>query len=207
MSFPNKKHSEIQSFLKGYSENITYGFNNIDPNILEEIIDLLDHNIFNGNRIYTCGNGGSSSIAEHFTCDFLKGSSNETNIQPIIHSLPSNTALLTAIANDISYDNVFSYQLEKYGEEDDVLIAISSSGNSLNIINALKVAKSIGMKTISFVGFDGGNAKLLSDYCVHIAINNYGIVEDIHQSLMHILSQFLRLKHLDNPNELNEKIF
>ena len=63
------------------------------------------------------------------------------------------------------------------------------------------------MKTISFVGFDGGNAKLLSDCCVHIAINNYGIVEDIHQSLMHMLSQFLRLKHLNNPNELNEKIF
>jgi len=207
MTFPNKKHLDIQSFLKGYSDNISHAFNQIDPAILEDIYDLLEKNITNAHKIYTCGNGGSSAIAEHFTCDFLKGSSNETNIQPIIHSLPSNTPLLTAIANDISYDNIFSYQLEKYAEKDDVLIAISSSGNSSNIVSALKIAKSIGMETISFVGFDGGHAKQLSDYCIHIEIHNYGIVEDVHQSLMHMLSQFLRLRHLDDPNKLSKKIF
>jgi phosphoheptose isomerase len=124
-----------------------------------------------------------------------------------MHSLPSNTALLTAIANDISYDQVFAFQLKKYAKNEDILLAISSSGNSPNIIAAIEMAKSLGLQTISFVGFNGGEAKKLSDYCIHVKVNNYGVVEDIHQSLMHILTQYLRLKYLDNLDDVGKKVF
>ena len=207
MLFPNKNHIDLKNFLEGYNKKIIEGFNTIDVNELEKICDILENNIQKGNQIFSCGNGGSSSIAEHFVCDSVKGSSTDTDIQPIMHSLPSNMALLTAIANDINYDQVFAFQIEKYAKNDDILLAISSSGNSPNIIAAIEIAKSLGLSTISFVGFDGGQAKELSDYCIHIKINNYGVVEDIHQSLMHMVTQYLRLKHFGNFDDVGKKVF
>ena len=153
------------------------------------------------NTIFSCGNGGSSAISDHFVCDFLKGASTDSAIQPIIHSFTSNTPTLTAVANDISYEDVFSFQLEKYAKKKDILICISSSGNSPNIVKAIKSAKKIGIKTISFVGFDGGEAKRISDFCIHIKTKNYGIAEDIHQSLMHILAQYIRLINLEKSKD------
>ncbi|MBC8225586.1 MAG: SIS domain-containing protein [Gammaproteobacteria bacterium] len=207
MVFPTKKDLDISSFISGYSSNIAKGYDSIDIDELRSIVSVLEENITNKHKIFTCGNGGSSAIAEHFTCDFVKGSSTETDIQPIVFSLPSNTSLITAIANDISYDDIFSLQVEKYASKDDILLAISCSGNSPNIISALELAKSKGMSTISFLGFDGGKALELSEYCIHINIHNYGIVEDIHQSLMHMLAQYLRLKHIDPSANIDEKIF
>ena len=191
----------------GYNKKIIEGFSTIDVRELEKICKILEDNIHAGNKIFSCGNGGSSSIAEHFVCDAVKGSSTDTDIQPVMYSLSSNTALLTAVANDISYDQVFAFQLKKYAKNEDTLLAISSSGNSPNIIAAIEMAKSLGLYTVSFVGFTGGAAKELSDYCIHVKINNYGVVEDIHQSLMHILTQYLRLKHLDNFEDIGKKIF
>ena len=114
---------------------------------------------------------------------------------------------MTAISNDIGYEEIFSFQLSGYGNEGDALISVSSSGNSPNIVSAIKKASSMGISTISFVGFDGGEAKNISDYCIHIPIHNYGVVEDAHHTLMHIISQFIRMKNLKNPNSLKETIF
>lgn len=207
MSFPTKKHADLSSFLSGYSKEITKGFNSIDLEELELIQKLMDKTIKNGNTIFSCGNGGSSAISDHFVCDFLKGAATDTKIQPIIHSFTSNTPTLTAVANDISYDDIFSFQLKKYATNKDLLICISSSGQSLNIIAALEQAKKMGIQTISFVGFSGGKAKEISDYCIHIENNNYGIVEDVHQSLMHMLAQYIRLNNLDSSKSLEETVF
>jgi len=207
MKFPDQKHSNIELFLRDYSRNINDGFDSIDIKQLDEVATLMNNTIKNGNKIFTCGNGGSSAISEHFVCDFLKGASTNTSIQPIIHSLTSNTPTLTAVANDIDYAEVFSFQLEKYAKQGDILICISSSGNSPNIIQSIKSAKKRNIKTISFVGFSGGRAKELSDLCIHIENNNYGIVEDIHQSLMHLLAQFIRLKNLDNIEDVTDLTF
>ena len=207
MKFPNTTSQNIHTFVEGYFDEIKKAFDSIDLDELEKIADLLISSINNERTIYTCGNGGSSSIAEHFVCDFLKGASTGTNINPIIHSLSSNTPVLTAISNDIDYDSIFSYQLDKYANKDDILLCVSSSGQSKNILKALEVSKSKEMKSISFVGFTGGKAKLNSDYSIHIPINNYGIVEDSHHSLMHILSQYVRIKALLNPKDINKIIF
>lgn len=207
MTFPNKNHTNLPEFLFGYTSEITKGFESIDLNQLKLIQEVMDTTIKNGHTIFSCGNGGSSAISDHFVCDFLKGTATDTKIQPIIHSFTSNTPTLTAVANDISYDDIFSFQLEKYATNQDLLICISSSGKSQNIIRAISQAKDMGVKTISFVGFTGGEAKEMSDYCIHINSNNYGIVEDVHQSLMHLLAQYIRLNNLDSSKSIEETIF
>jgi len=207
MNFPNKNNKDIKGFVESYAEQVDKAYKSIDLDELDIIAELLISSIMTKKTIYTCGNGGSSAISEHFVCDFLKGASTDTSISPIIHSLTSNIPTLTAIANDIDYESIFSYQLDKYANKDDVLICVSSSGNSKNIINALTAASAKGIKTISFVGFSGGEAMELSDFCIHIPVNNYGIVEDSHHSLMHILSQYVRLKTLSNPEDLGNIIF
>ena len=115
--------------------------------------------------------------------------------------------MLTAIANDISYDQVFSFQIRKYATKGDILLSISSSGNSTNIIKAIEEAKSMEVTTISFVGFDGGRAKEMSDLCIHIPSNNYGICEDAHHSLMHIFAQYLRITSIDDKNKIGTMPF
>ena len=153
-------NKNIDSFFEDYTNNLKDGLASVDPDKLGDIVNLLENSIKSGKTIFTCGNGGSSAISEHFVCDFFKGTSTSSTIQPIIHSLSSNVPTLTAIANDISYDEIFSYQIERYGVSQDVLLCVSSSGNSENIIRAIKKAKSMDIKTISFVGFDGGEAKV-----------------------------------------------
>jgi phosphoheptose isomerase len=207
MNFPSKEDLLSSNFLKNYSSLISDGFNSIDNDQFEKIADLLNEAINNDNKLYCCGNGGSAAISEHFVCDFLKGSATDSSIQPIIHSLTSNIPTMTAVANDISYDEVFSFQLKRYAKEGDILICVSSSGNSQNILNVIEEAKMLNVKTVSFVGFSGGKAKDLADLSIHIDINNYGVVEDIHQSLMHMLSQYIRLKNLENGKEIEKLVF
>ena len=207
MSFPDKQINSIDSFLDGYIEQLTKGLRSIDLDEFQRIVEVLDKCIKKEGIIYTCGNGGSSAIADHFVCDFIKGAATDTNIQPIIHSLSSNMPTITAVANDISYEEVFSHQVSKYGRAEDILICVSSSGNSPNILKAITDAKSKGMITISFVGFGGGKAKDLSEYCIHIPIDNYGVVEDIHHSLMHMLAQYIRLDNLNHKQDLDTTVF
>lgn len=207
MKFPNKKHLKIDQFVKDYSSEMQNAYDSIDLSELDKIATLLIGSIRNKNKIYTCGNGGSSAISEHFVCDFLKGSSTGTDIQPHIHSLSSNVPTLTAVANDIDYESVFSFSIERYGEKGDILICVSSSGNSPNIIKAIKTAKELGMITVSFVGFKGGMARDESDYSIFIPSENYGVVEDTHHSLMHILSQYVRIKTLTNEEDLGNVVF
>ena len=140
--FPEKKYNDLTSFLKDYSKEISNGFETIEIDKLENIANVINQTILNKNTVFSCGNGGSSAISEHFVCDFLKGTSTDSKINPIIHSLSSNLHTLTAVANDISYEDIFSFQLEKYGKKDDLLICVSSSGNSPNILKVLSSARS-----------------------------------------------------------------
>lgn len=149
-----------------------------------------------GDSVFVCGNGGSASIAEHFSCDHSKGVHLDTNtLKPNVVSLSSNMAVITAIGNDLGFDKIFSKQLEfANAREKDVLVVVSSSGNSPNIISALERGNASGMVTIALVGFDGGAAAQLADYVLHVNSFNYGIVEDCHQVIMHSLAQALRIK-------------
>ena len=186
-------HKAIETYMK--SLNAALENQLVCP--LEEFYDEIETAAILGNKIYICGNGGSAAIAEHFSCDHTKGVNLDTNLIPCIIPLTSNVSLVTAIANDIGYEYIFSKQIEFINDRNGVLIVISSSGNSGNIIRALESAKKIGMRTMALVGFDGGRVLKdnLADTIVHVPNDNYGIVEDAHSIIMHVVAQKLRINH------------
>jgi D-sedoheptulose 7-phosphate isomerase len=179
--------------LDSYAAELSRALSTVD---LKEL-DLATRKIYatKGN-IYVCGNGGSAAIAEHLTCDCMKGVAMESDLGQWLNitSLASNFPLISAIANDIGYNEIFSKQIEWQVKDGaaDVLIAISSSGNSPNILNAISKAEEKGMETIAIVGFDGGDAKQLANIVIHIDSDNYGIIEDASQAIMHFMAQLMR---------------
>jgi len=166
-----------------------------------ELIHWAAHNNF---PIYVFGNGGSASLSEHFSCDHTKGVRHDTSLRPNVISLSSNIPMLTAIANDYSYDQVFSKQLEAFRDNCGLAIGISASGSSPNVCSGLRKAEQKNYQTLAFVGFDGGHIMEhnLARYFVHAPVHNYGIVEDCHQIVMHSIAQYLRTEYNNNNTEL-----
>lgn len=181
---------DIKFFLQNYLSDLNLSLNKIKLKDIKNAYNIIDKTIKNKNNIFVCGNGGSSAISNHLICDYLKLIRTFTKYRPKVISLTSNTELLTAIANDISYENIFSYQLESLGTKNDLLIVISSSGNSKNIIKALKIAKKLKMVTLGLSGFKGGYVKKNTNYSLHVNIKNYGKSEDAHHILMHVLMHY-----------------
>jgi len=201
--FPDTSEYSLKEFTSQYTTMIKEAFDCLKEDDLEAIFEALGSSIRSEKTIYTCGNGGSASIAEHLVCDFIKGTATDSVLDPKVIPLLT-TPVITAIGNDIGYEEIFSYQIKKYAEKEDVLLCVSSSGDSPNIIKAIEAAKEKGMLTLSFVGFSGGRAKEISDFSLHINHSNYGVVEDAHHILMHIFAQYLRLSHIDDKNKLGK---
>lgn len=141
--------------------------------------------------VYICGNGGSGANAAHMANDFLYGISKEKGSGLRCHALSANSSVLTCLANDEGYENIFSHQLAVMADKDDVLIVLSGSGNSANIIEALKTAKDKGMKTFGILGYSGGKAKAMLDTPIHFAIDDMQISEDLQMIVAHMISQWL----------------
>ena len=177
----------LQSYLRNLSNSILFA----DLESMNKAAKLILSTIKKKKTIYVCGNGGSAAIANHYVCDFLKFFRQKTKYMPKIISLSNSIETITAIANDIDYNKIFSYQAESLCEKNDLIIIISSSGKSKNIIEIIKTAKKKGIKILGFSGFKGGYLKKNSDISVHIAAENYGISEDSHHILMHVLLQYL----------------
>jgi D-sedoheptulose 7-phosphate isomerase len=181
----------ITERLNSYATETFSALLKIDPVSLDNTYTLLRRVYLDGHSVFVCGNGGSLTTSDHFACDHGKGALYDTGMQFRVYPLTTGS-LITAIANDIGYEEIFSFQLSMRAKKDDILFAISASGNSPNIIRAIEQARIMGMKTVAFVGFDGGKANNIADISLHVDSKNYGIVEDAHQSLMHILAQQLR---------------
>jgi D-sedoheptulose 7-phosphate isomerase len=164
---------------------------------------LLKEQLKKKKTIYVCGNGGSAAIAEHYVCDFFKQLSKYTNLKANIKSLNSDTYLISAIANDISYDEIFRFQATRYVKKDDILILISSSGNSKNIKNVINFCKKKKVKTIGFSNFSGGYLKKNCTISIHSKVENYGIGEDINHILMHAIMQYIALKNSKDKKKKN----
>ena len=196
MTFPDKKFTSISEFAFTYFEQIKAAQASVDPDMLTAAFTLLDEAYKRGATLYVCGNGGSAAISNHLVCDHSKCGQTDTVLRPKVVSLSTNIEMITAIANDISYDDVFVYQLKTLAEPDDVLITISCSGDSENIVRAAHWAKNEKLSVISFTGFKGGRSADLADINLQVDADNYGVVEDLHQGLMHILAQYLRLSHM-----------
>ncbi len=210
----NKKNSiknpKLNEFIDQYISEINKCLVNLDRKKIKHSIDILTQAYMGNRKIYILGNGGSASTASHMACDLGKGtlqrvySNSEKRIRVI--SLADNVALVTAFANDLSFDEIFVEQLKNLIEPEDVVIALSGSGNSKNIINAVKYAKSCKAKTIGLLGFKtGGKLKSLVDCAVIVDSNHYGPIEDIHLILNHLISAWIaRIKHVyDKKNYMN----
>ena len=192
IKFPTKKYLKSSEYFKDYINIKDLLLKKVDQKTLSKIIQEILSSIKKNRDFFSCGNGGSAATAEHLSCDFSKGSCTNTNLNFKVFSLNSNVALMTAVANDISYEDVFSYQLSRFGKKNDVILIFSVSGMSKNIIKVAKVAKKKKIKIISFTGFNGGSLKKLSNYNINFSSNNFGIVEDCHLTIMHYISQYIR---------------
>jgi len=154
----------------------------LDYKKIEKFSNLVISKIKNNNSIYLIGNGGSAYNASHYVTDWLKFSNYS---KTKIFSLSDNTGLLTAYANDISYNEVYIEQLKKTLEQDDLLIALSGSGNSLNLIQAINYSINVNVENFSIVGFDGGELKKISNDFIHIPSFDMQICEDIQLQIGH----------------------
>jgi phosphoheptose isomerase len=181
-------------YLAEYATALAGALGTVSPTALAEAARVLEDATRAKRRIYVCGNGGSAAIADHLCCDWTKGTKVE-GLPPLrTHSLAANGALLTALANDFGYEECFATQVDYFAEPGDVLVAISSSGKSPNILKAVARAKERGLKVIGLSGFSGGGLAQEADISLYVAFHNYGLVEDAHQSIMHVLSQYLTLR-------------
>ena len=197
MTFPNKKYEDIENYAADYFKEINLAASSIDGSKLNEAIKILTKAYTKGNMVFSCGNGGSAAIANHLVCDHCKLIRTDTNLVSRIYSLSTTIEIITAIGNDLSYDEIFEYQLKSLARAGDVLITISSSGDSENIVRAANWAKQNDISVISLTGFSGGRSAKIADVNLHVKADNYGVIEDVHQSIMHLLAQFIRLTHMD----------
>lgn len=187
----------VNEYLAEYAQTLHDAILSVDSNQFKAATETLRKAYLTNRNIFVCGNGGSAAISDHFLCDHSKGVCYDTGMLPKVQSLSSSVPIITAIANDFSFDEIYSYQLKMKAIPGDILVIISSSGNSANIIKAIDQAKAMDMTIIAMVGFSGGKAAELADIVLHVQEENYGVVEDAHQSLMHVMAQFIRLSHIN----------
>lgn len=160
---------------------------NLDTEAINSAMNLIIDAYEAKKKIYICGNGGSAATASHYQNDFNKGISEFVDKKFNFYCLNDNVATLMAIANDIGYEEVFRFQLKNRLEEGDILIAISGSGNSPNVVNAAEYAKNCGNKVIGMTGYNGGKLKEMCDISMHAPVASMQVTEDIHMIFDHMI--------------------
>ena len=179
-------------FAESYIDYLATVLKSIDPKEIGQFIETLLDARERGATIYFIGNGGSAATASHFANDI--GIGTNSYIKPFrAVSLTDNQAIITAIGNDFGYDKIFVRQLQVLGCEGDILVAISASGNSKNLLNALDYAQSVGIKTVAITAFDGGKMKKIAEEGIHVPtdLKEYGPAEDAHMVLDHLVGAYL----------------
>lgn len=187
----------LRAFIDDYIKNLKLAIDGVPLEKIEKIADILFEAYKTNKHVYVMGNGGSAATAAHMVCDLAKGT-----IWPVAPSekrfrvlcLADNIPLMTAWTNDVEYAHVFREQLLDVVENGDVVIGISASGNSMNVINAVEYANSCGAITVGFTGMGGGKLKDISRECIIVNSNNMERVEDVHHILAHIIKTYLNIK-------------
>ena len=190
--------SNLFAIKDHYQISLNNAWNKINWDLVKILSDDLKSAWKSGTQVFICGNGGSATNANHLANDFLYGISPEDGKGMKVHSLCANVAVNTCLANDTGYENIFSKQLIALANAYDILIVFSGSGNSPNVVEAVRMAKTLGMKTHAILGFDGGKCKELADNPIHIPIDNMQVAEDFQMMIGHILMLDLKGK---NENE------
>ena len=173
--------------LEAYRAREIEVYEKLDLVSVNTVMNVLEEARLFGRKIFICGNGGSASTASHFVCDFNKLVPKNQEQKYDFECLSDNAPMMMAIANDFGYDEVFRFMLRDKMKTGDILIGISGSGNSKNVVNAFEYAKEIGGTIIAIVGYNGGKIKAMADYSIHVDVNDMQISEDLHLVLDHMM--------------------
>jgi D-sedoheptulose 7-phosphate isomerase len=176
------------SFSESYKQQLIETIDKIDDGKVNEAARWLAQARDEGRHIFVCGNGGSASTASHFACDIVKGASYQRDKRFRIMALTDSLPTLTAYSNDVSYDCVFTEQLRNFAQTGDVVMAISGSGNSPNVLSAVEFANSAGCKTIALTGRDGGKLGRLAQLNIQVPVQHMGRIEDAHLIICHMIA-------------------
>ncbi len=185
---------EYTRLIKDYISHEKDTLDKLDVEALDAAAALLADCCEKERTVYIFGNGGSASTASHFQVDFNKGISEFTEKKFRFRCLNDNLPTLLALGNDMSFDEIFRFQLRGRLQANDVVIAISGSGNSANVVNAVEYARQQGCKIVGLTGFDGGKLRAMSDISLHVPVNSMQITEDMHMMFDHLLMSVLMRK-------------
>lgn len=188
--------------MENYFSELKSVIDNLDRNEIETFINVMLNARNNGKNIYIMGNGGSGATASHFCCDFNKGMSYTKDKKFKMICLNDNVSTMLAYSNDVGYDFVFVEQLKNFVKEGDIVIGISGSGNSKNVLNAIDYANKKGAITIGLTGYNGGVLKQITKYSVNANVDNMQITEDIHMMICHMIYDILINQDIENKKEL-----
>jgi D-sedoheptulose 7-phosphate isomerase len=180
------------NIIQSYIDELKETLNNLSEEVIEQVLDVLHEARLVNQQVFILGNGGSASTASHFVCDLGKNTRVEGAPNFRVMGLTDNMAMFSALANDEGYESVFAQQLANHVQPGDVVIGISTSGNSKNVVKAIELANEVGAKTIGFTGFDCGKLGSLVDINLHVPSESIEHVEDIHLVLEHMITQALR---------------
>ena len=186
----------MENLMKGYTDEIRALCANLDKDGLSQVLKAFKKAYDENRRIIVAGNGGSAATANHFFCDFSKNAVKNSEKRAKIISLASNVEAITAVGNDISFEEIFVEQMKNLMEEGDLVLLISASGNSPDIVRAAEYAKSKNGVVAGFTGFSGGKLKEIADVSVHITSESYEQIEDIHLMLTHIIVCYFKSLNL-----------
>ena len=179
--------STVGSAISSYIERMQTALSSLPVDRLGVLAERLNEARDHGRNIYIMGNGGSGATASHFVCDMNKGANVEGQKRFRVMCLNDSIATVLAYANDLNYSSVFVEQLRNFVQPNDIVIGISGSGNSENVILALQYAREAGSYTVAFVGFDGGTLGKTADVVIHTPVNDMQVVEDLHMAMCHML--------------------
>ncbi len=182
-----------------YIDRVGDTLKKLDLNQVNALVDLLLKARVNENSVFIFGNGGSGATASHVAGDFIKGISYQLDKRFKVQCLNDNISGLMAISNDLSYEEIFIEQLKAFLKKDDVVIGISGSGNSMNVVKALEYARQNGASTVAFCGYRGGKIKDLADVVIHAPVSDMEVTEDVHIVVFHAIKQIL-MKELKGPD-------
>ena len=183
--------TDLESFCAGYAEKLSHVLASSDWSNVDQLGKDIRECWLAGRQVFFCGNGGSAGNAIHLANDFLYGIAKRTGAGLKVQALSANPAVMTCLANDVGYDCIFSEQLAVLAESGDLLVVLSGSGNSPNIIKALNTANSIGVQTFAILAFTGGTCKELAKTVIHFEINDMQIAEDTQLVIGHLCMQWL----------------
>jgi D-sedoheptulose 7-phosphate isomerase len=177
---------------KEYFASLQEVFSRLDLGVIDQMTEAIWENYENGHTLYIFGNGGSAALASHFACDIGKGTVAPGRKRLRTVSLTDNVPLLTALANDFAYKDIFSEQLAGLAERGDMVLAISGSGNSPNVVQGLEEAKKLGLHSLALTGFAGGRVKALADICLVVPSDDMQHIEDAHLCATHAIFRTIR---------------